>query len=103
VVVAPLVRGRTASVVRRVETVVTPGDTIDLLVTDFGMAVNPRRSDVKTALQRAGLSVLDIAELREKAESIAGIPEPVEYGKKIVGLVEYRDGTIIDTIREVAE
>lgn len=103
VVVAPLVRGRTASVVRRVETVVTPGETIDLLVTDFGMAVNPRRGDLKAALQSAGLQVFDIAELREKAESIAGIPDPVEYGDRIVGLVEYRDGTIIDVIREVKD
>jgi len=101
VVVAPLVRGRTASVVRRVETIVTPGETIDLLVTDFGMAVNPRRGDLKAVLQAAGLKVFDIAELREKAESIAGVPDPVEYGDRIVGLVEYRDGTIIDVIREV--
>ena len=101
VVVAPLVRGRTASVVRRVETIVTPGETVDLLVTDFGLAVNPRRSDLKAALRAAGLGVFDIAELREKAESIAGIPEPVEYGERIVGLVEYRDGTILDVIREV--
>ena len=101
VVVAPLVRGRTASVVRRVETIVTPGETVDLLVTDFGTAVNPRRSDLKAALKAVGIQVFDIAELREKAESIAGIPDPVEYGNRIVALVEYRDGTIIDVIREV--
>ncbi len=103
VVVAPLVRGRTASVVRRVETVVTPGETVDLLVTDFGMAVNPRRGDLKSALQSAGLQVFDIAELREKAESIAGLPDPVRYGDRVVGIVEYRDGTIIDVIREVID
>ncbi len=103
VVVAPLVRGRTASVVRRVETVVTPGETIDILVTDFGTAVNPRRGDLKAALQAAGLRTFDIAELREKAESIAGVPDPVRYGDHVVGLVEYRDGTIIDVIREVID
>jgi citrate lyase subunit alpha / citrate CoA-transferase len=103
VVVAPLVRGRTASVVRRVETVVTPGETVDLLVTDFGTAVNPRRGDLKAALQAAGLRTFDIAELREKAESIAGVPDPVEYGDRVVGLVEYRDGTIIDVIRQVKD
>jgi citrate lyase subunit alpha/citrate CoA-transferase len=90
-------------VVRRVETVVTPGETVDLLVTDFGTAVNPRRGDLKAALQAAGLRTFDIAELREKAESIAGVPDPVEYGDRIVGLVEYRDGTIIDVIRQVKD
>ncbi len=101
VVVAPLVRGRTASVVRRVETVVTPGETVDLVVTDYGTAVNPRRRDLADALRAAGIGLLDIGELREKAESICGVPDPVDYGDRVVGLVEYRDGTIIDTIREV--
>ncbi|MFZ2782343.1 MAG: citrate lyase subunit alpha [Rectinemataceae bacterium] len=101
VVVAPLVRGRTASVVRRVETVVTPGETVDLLVTDYGIAVNPRRGDLRDALRASGIRVFDIAELREKAEAIAGVPDPVEYKERVVGVVEYRDGTIIDVIKEI--
>ena len=103
VIVAPLVRGRTASVVRRVDTVVTPGESVDLLVTDYGTAVNPRRRDLQDALREAGIRVLDIAELREKAEAIAGVPDPVRHGDRVVGLVEYRDGTIIDVIREVKD
>lgn len=102
-VVAPLVRGRTASVVRRVETVVTPGETVDIFVTEFGAAVNPRRRDLRDAFSAAGIRVFDIAELREKAESITGVPDPVRYGDRIVGLVEYRDGTVIDVIREVRD
>ncbi|OHD23006.1 MAG: citrate lyase subunit alpha [Spirochaetes bacterium GWB1_59_5] len=101
VVVAPLVRARTASIVDRVETVVTPGESVDLFVTDRGTAVNPRRPDLAAALRAAGVEVRDIRELRELARSIVGEPDPVEYGKRVVGLVEYRDGTIIDAIREV--
>ena len=101
IIVAPLVRGRTASVVRRVETVITPGETVDILVTDFGTAVNPRRKDLRERLEAGGVKVMDIAELRDKAESIAGVPDPVEYADRIVGLVEYRDGSIIDVIRQV--
>jgi citrate lyase subunit alpha/citrate CoA-transferase len=101
VVVAPLTRARTASVVDRVETVVTPGETVDILVTDRGTAVNPRRPELAAALRAAGIEVKDIHELRDIARSITGEPEPVSYGSRVVGLVEYRDGTIIDAIREV--
>jgi citrate lyase subunit alpha/citrate CoA-transferase len=101
VVVAPLVRARTASLVDRVETIVTPGESVDLLVTDRGTAVNPRRGDLAAALLAAGIEVRDIGELRELARSITGEADPVRYGDRVVGLVEYRDGTIIDAIHEV--
>jgi citrate lyase subunit alpha/citrate CoA-transferase len=101
IVVAPLLRGRTAGVVRRVDALVTPGSTVDLLVTDRGVAVNPARADLEAALRAARLPVFAIGELREMAERMTGVAEPVEHGDKVVGLVEYRDGSIIDAIRSV--
>ena len=71
-------------------------------MTDRGTAVNPRRKDLAEALADAGIETRDIGELREEATRITGRPDPVEYGERVVGLVEYRDGTLIDTIREVA-
>jgi citrate lyase subunit alpha/citrate CoA-transferase len=82
----------------RVTTVVTPGESVDLLVTDRGIAVNPRRPELREALIKAGLPVRDIADLKRLAESYTGVPRPLEFDDKVVGLVEYRDGTIIDTI-----
>jgi citrate lyase subunit alpha/citrate CoA-transferase len=101
VVVAPLVRGRTPTVIDRVTTIVTPGETVDVLVTDHGVAVNPRRPEVLERLKAARLPVYPIEELKKKAEKVTGTPEPLQFGKKIVALVEYRDGTIIDVIREI--
>ena len=74
---------------------------MDVLVTDRGIAVNPRREEIKRRLKRAGLPVFNINDLKEKAEKIVGIPDPIRFKSKIVGLVEYRDGTIIDVIRQV--
>ncbi|MFH2113940.1 MAG: citrate lyase subunit alpha, partial [Spirochaetota bacterium] len=51
-----------------------------------------------TLLAAAGLSVREIADLKRLAESYTGVPRPIEFDDRIVGLVEYRDGTIIDTI-----
>lgn len=103
IIVAPLVRGRTASVVDRVDTVVTPGETVDLLVTDYGIAVNERRSDILSKLEKRHLPLYSIEELKKKAEDITGVPEPVAFEDKIVGIVEYRDGSIIDVIQQVKE
>jgi len=99
VIVAPLIRGRIPTVIDKVTTVITPGETVDVLVTDQGIAVNSRRPEVKERLLAARLPVYDIKELRERAEKATGVPTPVKFDDKIVGLVEYRDGTILDVIR----
>ncbi len=101
VIVAPLVRGRTPTIVDSVTTIITPGESVDVFVTDHGLAVNPRRPEVEERLRAARLPVYTIAQLQEKAERMTGKPEPIKFGKRIVGLVEYRDGTILDVIREV--
>jgi len=101
IIVAPLMRGRTSTVVDKVQTIITPGETVDVLVTDRGIAVNPKRQDVLKRLQETTLPIFTIDELKEKAERVAGTPETIEFEDKIVALVEYRDGTIIDVIRQV--
>lgn len=101
IIVAPLIRGRMPTVLDRVNTVVTPGATIDVLVTDQGIAVNPLREDLYERLKASKLPVSSIEELKEKAERITGRPEPVKYLDKVVGVVTYRDGRVIDLIRQV--
>ncbi|MPM96178.1 Citrate lyase alpha chain [bioreactor metagenome] len=101
IVVANLLRGRLPIIVDKVLTVTTPGETIDVLVTERGIAVNPRREDLKEQLRAAGLPVKDITELKALAEEIAGAPDRVITGDNIVAVVEYRDGTVIDVVRQV--
>lgn len=103
VVVAPLTRGRIPTIVKRVNTVVTPGDVVDVVVTDQGIAVNPRRPDVKEKLEKAGLHVFTIQQLQQRAEKIVGVPDPIRYKDRIVGVVMYRDNTIIDVVRQIDE
>lgn len=103
IIVAPLIRGRLATVVDRVLTVITPGESVDILVTDRGIAINPRRQDLIDHFQGSKLPLYTIHELKERAEKVAGKPEPIKFDDRIVGLVEYRDGTIIDVIRKVAD
>lgn len=103
IVVAPLMRGRIPTIVKRLNTIVTPGKTIDVVVTDQGIAVNPQRPELYERLTKAGLHVRRIEELQESAERLAGCPEPVRYTDKVVGVVTYRDGSVIDLIYQIAE
>ncbi len=103
VVVCPLVRGRIPCVVDKVITCVTPGSTVDLVVTEYGVAVNPGRPELAERLAKAGIAVRDIHELRDIAESFTGHPDPIEFTDQVVGVVTYRDGSVIDVIRAVHE
>jgi citrate lyase subunit alpha/citrate CoA-transferase len=74
-----------------------------VLVTDHGIAVNPARPEIRERLLEAGLKVVDINALYERAISLTGVPKPIEFTDKIVGVIRYRDGSVIDTVRQVKE
>lgn len=101
IIVAPLVRSRIPTVVRRVTTVVTPGESVDVVVTDHGIAVNPQRSDIDQRLRVARLPVMSMAELHQRAVALTGEPEPLEFEERVVGIIRYRDGSVIDVVRQV--
>ncbi|MGD9568873.1 MAG: citrate lyase subunit alpha [Sedimentibacter sp.] len=98
-IVAPLTRARLNIVVDKVLCVSTPGKTVDVLVTQRGIAVNPLRKDLEEALKRAKLPIIDIHDLKSIGDKITGVPKDIKLGDKVVGNVIYRDGTIIDTIK----
>ena len=91
IVVAPLVRGRIPTVVNQVTTCITPGSSIDVLVTDHGIAVNPARPEVQERLLAAKLPVMSIEELNQRAYSLTGEPAAIEY----------TDRSIIDVVKQV--
>lgn len=103
IIVCPLIRGRIATIVDKVNTIVTPGKTIDVVVTDQGVAVHPKRKDLLELLSKAGINLCKIEELKEKAACIVGESSPIEYTEKVVGIVTYRDGSVIDVIYEVKD
>ncbi len=100
-IIAPLSRARLPIVTDRVTCISTPGSTIDVLVTQKGVAVNPKDAELRQRLIDAGIKVVDIHDLKAMAEHTSGVPEKPRLGEKIVADVIYRDGTVIDRIREV--
>ena len=101
IITAPLYRKANPIVVERVHTVTAPGETIDVLVTDQGIAVNPNRVDLLDRLKKSELSIVSIEELHQKAIKITGKPETAKTKDNVIALIEWRDGTVIDTVREI--
>lgn len=97
-VIAPLFRARQPIITERVSCVSTPGRDIDVFVTQYGIAVNPKNEELRDRLIRAHLPIVSIEELKVKAESLCGVPKALEHGDKIAAKVIGRGGEVQDLI-----
>ena len=97
-VIAPLFRARQPIITERVSCVSTPGRDIDVFVTQYGIAVNPKNEELRDRLIRAHLPIVSIEELKAKAESLCGVPKALEHGDKVVAKVIGRGGEVQDLI-----
>jgi len=100
IVVSNLMKKQYSVIKESVTTVTTPGNTIDALVTEYGIAVNPRRKDLLNKLKHSSLNIVPISDLRKKALELGAQDKKAAVTQRVVGIVEYRDGTIIDTIKQ---
>ena len=103
IIVCPLLRGRIPCIVPKVTTLITPGKGVDVVVTEYGIAVNPRRPEIAERLSAAGLKLVDIKDLAAKAVAMIGEPDPIPFGDKVVGLVVDRHGELLDEIHNVLD
>lgn len=103
IIVAPSIRGRLPIIRDSVTTITTPGETVGVIVTERGIAVNDNLPELKEKLILKKAPVKDIRQLRDEIYAITGIPRPLEFTDKVVGLIEYRDGTMIDVVRQIAQ
>jgi citrate lyase subunit alpha/citrate CoA-transferase len=103
IIVAPSIRGRLPIIRDEVTTITTPGETVDIIVTERGIAVNDKHPELKNELIKNRLPVKNIHDIQKEITDITGIPRSVEFTDDIVALIEYRDGTIIDAVRKVKE
>ena len=101
VITTNLDKSRLPIIREHVTTVTTPGEDVDVLVTERGIAVNPLRTDLLEKLKGSKLPVCTIEELLNKAYAITGVPAHKENSGKPVGVVVYRDGTVIDTVCKI--
>lgn len=104
IVTTRLRAGLVPKIVERVRTATTPGQSIDVVVTEAGVAVNPLRPDIRDRLLSAGLRVVSIQHLFDLASrGVEKREASPSRSDDIVGIVEYRDGTVLDVIGRISE
>ncbi|MCK4921985.1 MAG: citrate lyase subunit alpha [Bacteroidales bacterium] len=97
----PLFRDRIPVIKENVTTLCGPGELIDVIVTERGIAVNPLRKDLIEKVKGSGLPIKSIEELYEEAIIICGKPQEPVLREKVIAGIKWVDGTLIDVVREV--
>lgn len=97
----PLFRDRMPVIKDAVTTVTGPGELIDVIITERGIAINPKRRDLIKKAKAAGIALKTIQELKEEADTICGIADKPTLSDEIVAVIKWVDGTIIDAVHKV--
>lgn len=98
----PSMRDRIPVIVDRVTTLCGPGELIDVIVTERGIAINPRRSDLIDAVRGSNLPIRSIVDIKREVDAICGGPAAKpKLDEKVVAAIKWVDGTVIDCVRAV--
>ena len=84
-----------------VTTLVGPGELIDVIVSERGIAINPLRQDLIEKTKNSGLPIKTIEQLKDEAEVICGKHEKVVLDDELVAAIKWVDGTVIDAVKKV--
>jgi citrate lyase subunit alpha/citrate CoA-transferase len=103
IITTNLLKSRLPIIKEEVTTITTPGEDVDVLVTERGIAINPLRQDLLEKVKNTKLKIVPIEKLLELAHSFSGVPTKLEKTNKVVGVVMYRDGSIIDSLYKLNE
>lgn len=98
IIVSPLMKSRIPIIRDRVTTITTPGEDIDIFVSERGIAINPKRVDLIEKLKNTKIKIKGIKELYDEAIKYTSVPKKLERTDEVIGLVRYRDMSIIDCI-----
>ncbi|MGC8762439.1 MAG: citrate lyase subunit alpha [Acidobacteriota bacterium] len=102
ILAVPAVRDRIPVIVDEVTTLTGPGELIDVVVTERGIAVNPRRKDLLEAVKGKGLPIRDIRDIQREVYALCGgAPKPPRRSRTPVAVVKWVDGTLLDTVWKV--
>jgi citrate lyase subunit alpha/citrate CoA-transferase len=98
----PSFRDRIPVIVDQVTTLTGPEELIDVVVTERGIAINPRRADLLDRVRGSDLPIRPIGEIKQEVERmIGGPPQPPRLTDRPVAVVKWVDGTVLDTVWQV--
>ena len=99
----PSFRDRIPVIVDEVTTLVGPGELIDVIITERGIAINPNRKDLLESVKGSNLPIKRIEEIYEEVNSICGgkPAKPKINKEKVVAAIKWVDGTVLDSVFQV--
>ena len=98
----PSFRDRIPVIVDEVTTLTGPGEMIDVVVTERGIAINPLRKDLLDATKGSKLPIRPIQDIKAEVERICGgKPTRPKLSDQPVAVVKWVDGTVLDTVWKV--
>jgi len=104
ILAVPSFRDRIPVLVDEVTTLVGPGELIDVVATERGIAINPRRRDLLDRVRGSGLPIRPIEEIKEEVERICGgKAQRPRLSDRPVAVVKWVDGTVLDTVWQLAD
>ncbi len=104
ILAVPSFRDRIPVIRDEVTTVTGPGELIDVVATERGIAINPRRRDLFDALRGSELPIRPIEEIQAEVERLCGgKPDKACVTDEPVAVIKWVDGTVIDTVYRVAD
>ena len=102
IITCPVFRKNNPIVREKVTTITTPGDVVDAIVTNEGIAINPHREDL-IEKAKENLNIIDINDLKNIAYEETGGPEQITFTDELVGMTKWMDGTLLDLIWKVRD
>jgi citrate lyase subunit alpha/citrate CoA-transferase len=97
----PSFRDRIPVLVDEVTTLCGPGELIDVIVTERGIAINPLRKDLLDAVKGSDLPIRPIQDIKADVERLCGgAPQKPRFEEKVVAAIKWVDGTVIDSVRQ---
>ncbi|MCX6173464.1 MAG: citrate lyase subunit alpha [Ignavibacteriales bacterium] len=103
IIAVPSFRDRIPVILDEVTTLCGPGELIDVIVTERGIAINPKRKDLLNAVKNSSLPIRSIKEIQKEVYEICGGPpaKPKVDKKKAVAVVKWVDGTVLDSVYQL--
>ena len=102
ILAVPSFRDRIPVIVDEVTTLCGPGELIDVVVTERGIAINPRRQDLIDAVRGSKLPIRPLSDIKNEVERICGgKPQRAKRGNRPVAIVKWVDGTVLDTVWQI--
>ncbi len=104
ILAVPSLRDRVPIIVDRVTTLCGPSELIDVIVTERGIAVNPRRADLLKRISGSSLPIRSLTDMQTEVFALCGgRPAAPRLDENHCGaIVKWVDGTVLDSIYSLA-